>query len=399
MCTIPYKRTVTLPMTSLGGRVAMSNQPECISNRLVFSGSCDFIKTARARVDAHFAGGDRRDDPRLQRKALIIGLWFLASYILILTSETGWVQLLLCISYALAAAAVGFNIFHDSIHGSFSASPRLNAIISRASCSVLGTGRYFWRFKHNVLHHRFTNIFEWDDDLETRGSLRMSPRQPWEPKFKNQHRWFYLLYCMTSIEWVFIKDFVQYFSLRINPYQTIPALSRSEKMEFWSSKAFYFAFFVIPPFLLFPVWQVVVGMLIFHFTLSLTLAFIFNLAHAIEKADFPAPTGNPETIEDEWAAHQMRTTVNFATNNRLLNWFSGGLNFQIEHHLFPAISHTHYPAIAGIVRDTAAEFGLPYHHYDTYLGTVLSHFRIMRALGTEPAEVEADTVTVGVVLT
>lgn len=363
----------------------MSTQPDCSPARLTFNGGGNFMKTVRARVDTYFDGAKRRDDPRLQRKALVIGLWFLMSYGLLLTIKISWVQALLCVSYALAAAAMGFNIFHDSIHGSFSASQRLNAILSRVTCSVLGISRYFWWYKHNVLHHRFTNIFEWDDDIETRGSLRMSPHQPWQPKFKNQHRWFYLLYCLTTIEWIFIKDFVQYFTRRINPYQSIPPLSRREKLEFWGCKAFYIAFFVIPPFVLLPAGHVLVGMLIFHITLSLTLAFIFNLAHAIEKADFPAPTGNPATIEDEWAAHQLRTTVDFAPNNRLLNWFTGGLNFQIEHHLFPGISHTHYRGIGNIVRATAGEFGLPYHLYDSYFGTVRSHFRIMRTLGTEPA--------------
>ncbi len=138
------------------------------------------------------------------------------------------------------------------------------------------------------------------------------------------------------------------------------------------------------PFALIPVWHVAVGLLVFHAVLGIVLAFVFNLAHVIEKADFPVPSGNPATMEDEWAAHQMRTTVNFATDNRLLNWFTGGLNFQIEHHLFPNISHTHYPDIRNIVRDTAGEFGLPYKNYDTYFGILKSHFRIMREQGLEP---------------
>jgi linoleoyl-CoA desaturase len=349
-----------------------------------FSGSDDFFKTVCSRVDAHFAGRRRRDDPRLYRKAALIGLWFLASYTLFLTTETWWLQVPLCISYALATAAMGFNIFHDAIHGSFSSNARVNTVLSRISCSVLGAGRYFWRYKHNILHHRFTNIFEWDDDIETRGSLRLSPRQPWEPKFKNQHRWFAFLYGMTTLEWIFIKDFVQYFTLKINPYRPIPALSVREKREFWICKAIYFAAFVVPPFLLMPAWQAIMGLLIFHFVLGLVLAFVFNLAHVIEKAEFPALNSASATIEDAWAAHQMRTTVNFATESGVLNWFTGGLNFQIEHHLFPNISHTHYPDIQNIVRDTAGKFGLPYHLYDTYLGVVKSHFRIMREQGTEP---------------
>ncbi len=352
---------------------------------LTFAGNDAFIKTVRARVDGHFAGRDRRDDPRLQRKAIIIGLWFIASYAAMLTAESGVVQALLCVSYAFAAGAMGFNIFHDATHGSFSADQRLNALLSRATCAVLGTGRYFWRFKHNVLHHRYTNIFEWDDDLETRGSLRLSPQQPWEPKFRNQHRWFYFLYCAATIEWLFVKDFVQYFTLRINPYQPIPKMSGAEKREFWGCKAIYFAVFFALPFAVLPASRVLIGMLIFHVVLSLTLTFVFNLAHGTSKADFPAPTGSPATIDGDWAAHQMRTTANFAVGNRALNWFAGGLNFQIEHHLFPNISHTHYPDIAGIVRASAQEFGLPYNSHDTYLGTVKSHFTILRELGMEPA--------------
>jgi linoleoyl-CoA desaturase len=362
----------------------MAVQSDLALKRVVFTGTNDFFKTLRERVDAHFAGSARRDDPRLYRKAIIIGVWFAASYVLMLSVPSGYARIALCVSFAVAAGALGFNIFHDAVHGSFSACRRTNLLLSRLACAVLGTGRYFWWYKHNVLHHHYTNIFEWDDDIETRGSLRLSPRQPWEPKFKYQHHWFYFAYGLATIEWLFIKDFVQYFTKRINQYQSIPGLSPGEKWEFWGAKAIYFTVFVGLPFALLPAWEVVAGLVIFHVILSLILTLIFNLAHSIEKAEFPAPSGNPATIEDEWAAHQMRTTVNFATGNRALNWYAGGLNFQIEHHLFPQISHTHYPAISAIVRETAREYGLPYNNYETYCGTVLSHFRILKALAAKP---------------
>ncbi len=353
--------------------------------RVVFSGQNTFFTTLRLRVDAHFAGADRRDDPRLYRKAAIIALWFTASYVLLLTADTSLARALLCVSFAIAAGALGFNVFHDAVHGSFSSSRRVNRALSRLTCSVLGTGRYFWWYKHNVLHHHYTNIHEWDDDIETRGSLRLSPRQPWHPKFRYQHLWFYFAYSLATLEWLFVKDFVQYFSLRMNPYQPIPRMTADEKWEFWSAKAFYFAVFVGVPFALLPAWEAAAGLLLFHVILSLALTLVFNLAHTIEKAEFPVPCRETAVIADEWAAHQMRTTVNFATGNRMLNWFSGGLNFQIEHHLFPQISHTHYPAISAIVRRTAQEYGLPYHSYETYLGAVASHVRILRALAAKPA--------------
>ena len=355
------------------------------ASRLVFRPRGEFLATLRARVDAHFGDRPRSDDPRLHRKAAFIVAWFLASYVLLLTVQIGWLQLLLCLSYALAASALGFNVFHDANHGSFSSNKRLNLLVSQLTCMMLGPSRYLWRHKHHVLHHVYTNVFQWDDDIETRGHLRMSPRQPWEAKYKNQHLFFFFLYSFSTMEWFFTKNFIQYFTLRINPYVAIPALSRREKVEFWLSAAFYFTFFVALPFALLPVWKVLVGLVIFHVLFGMVLTLIFQIAHGTEKVDFPVPTGNqPASIDDEWAAHELRTTVNFGTSNRLLNWYAGGLNFQIEHHLFPYISHTHYPAMSVIVRQTAREFGLPYHEHETYLGAVLSHYRFMRALGVAP---------------
>ena len=163
-----------------------------LPERVVFAGEDAFAKTVRTRVAEHFAGAERRDDPRLYRKAAIIALWFTS----VLRPDADGTDLgprsfVLCVSYALAAGAWGFNIFHDSNHGSFSGSQRVNVVLSRTSCAVLGTGRYFWRYKHNVLHHRFTNIFRWDDDIETRGKSAFKPAPAVGAQIlKNQHRWF-----------------------------------------------------------------------------------------------------------------------------------------------------------------------------------------------------------------
>ena len=355
------------------------------ANRLVFRPRGAFLTTLRTRIDEHFGDRPRGDYARLHRKAAIIAVWFVGSYVLLLTLQSGWKQLLLCISYALAASALGFNVFHDANHGAFSSSKRINLLVSRLTCMVLGPSRYLWRHKHHVLHHVYTNVFKWDDDIETRGHLRMSPRQPWEPKFRNQHLFFFVLYGFNTLEWFFSKNFIQYFTLRINPYMAIPQMSRQDKFEFWATAAFYFTFFVALPFALQPAWKVLVGLVIFHLLFGTALALIFQLAHGTEKVEFPVATGDrPASIDDEWAAHELRTTVNFGMANRALNWYAGGLNFQIEHHLFPHISHTHYPAMSEIVRRTALEHGLPYNVHDTYFGAVLSHYRFMRALGVAP---------------
>jgi linoleoyl-CoA desaturase len=367
----------------MDGTNTSSSTADRSSSKVTFRGAPDFFQTLRARVDAHFAGAPRRDDPRLYRKAALILVWFLGAYATALFSRRWPLQLAACVAYALAACALGFNVFHDAIHCSFSESRGVNLALARVSCTLLGAGRKFWWYKHNVLHHRFTNIHEWDDDLETRGSLRMSPEQAWEPKFRYQHVYFPFLYSLTTIEWLFAKDFVQYFTLRMNPYQTIPELSRAEKFEFWTSKAIWALAFVVLPFAVLPWWKALAGLAIFHLTLGLALALIFNLAHAMERAEFPVPEPGP-SIEEEWAAHQLRTTVNFATGNGPLTWFAGGLNFQVEHHLFPQVSHTHYPALSRIVSRTAGEFGLPYNDYPTYFSALKSHWNTLRRLAQPP---------------
>ncbi len=357
------------------------------SERVVFDGGGDFLKTVRARVDVALAGHAPGGDPRLLRKAALVMVWFLGSFILLLSAHSAWLQLFLCFSYGLAASAVGFNIFHDANHGAMSSNRRINLAFAVTASAVLGASRYLWNYKHNVLHHRLTNIHTWDDDLETRGFLRLTPEQGWKRRYYGQHLFVILLYAVNAIELVFIKDFVQYFTLRINEHQRIPAMSAADKAEFWATKAFYFAVFVALPLALFPAARVAVGFLVYEFTLGLSLALVFGMAHQVESVAFPAPQGAPPTIDEEWGAHQMRTTANFANLNRGWNWYSGGLNHQIEHHLFPSMSHTHYGAIGQVVRRTASEFGLPYNHFETYGAALHSHYRFLRRLGARPAAI------------
>ena len=229
-----------------------------------------------------------------------------------------------------------------------------------------------------MLHHSYPNVFEWDDDIETRGHLRLSPEQAWRPQYRSQHLYFLPLYALNSIEWIFIKDFVQYFRLRINPYQHSPPLTALERVEFWLSKAAYGVAFVVAPLCLQPFVVVAAGFVVFHVVMGLLLAVFTQLAHINDAVAFPALGRAPRA--DDWAAHQVRTTANFATRNPLVNWFAGGLNFQIEHHLFPHLPHTRYPAISVMVREVTQQFGLPYLEYPTIGQAIAAHVRLLHRL-------------------
>jgi linoleoyl-CoA desaturase len=377
-------RIITFQLSSYSGSPLEMSVKKARQERVAFDGSGEFLRTVRARVQTSLEGQAPEGDRRLQLKAGITVFWYLASFFLLLSVNSAWLQLVLCISYGLAASAVGFNVFHDANHGALSSNRRLNFSVAVLTSAMLGPSRYLWNFKHNVLHHRNTNIHTWDDDLETRGFLRLTPEQQWKWRYRGQHLFVFALYAISAFEMVFVKDFVQFFSLRINQHQRIPALSVSEKIEFWLAKALYFTIFVGLPFALLPAGRVVAGFLIYEVTLGLSLALVFSMAHQVEIIAFPSPQGVPPTIKEEWGAHQMRTTANFATVNRVWNWYSGGLNHQIEHHLFPGMSHTRYAVIGRVVRDTAEEFGLPYHHFERYGGALSSHYRLLRRLGAKP---------------
>src|SRR5690606_10548119 len=142
--------------------------------RIAFDAEGDFLRTVRARVQDALQGCAPRGHPRQLRKAAFIAIWFLVSFALMLAAGPLWLELVLAASWGLAASAVGFNIFHDANHGAMLPGSRANLVIAIAASTVLGASRYLWNFKHQVLHHRYTNIQGWDDDLETRGFLRLS---------------------------------------------------------------------------------------------------------------------------------------------------------------------------------------------------------------------------------
>jgi linoleoyl-CoA desaturase len=121
-----------------------------------------------------------------------------------------------------------------------------------------------------------------------------------------------------------------------------------------------------------------------HYTAGLILSLVFQLAHVIEDAEMPKPDTSG-TMKNTWAIHQLLTTVNFSTKSKVLNWFTGGLNHQIEHHIFPHISHVHYNKIGVIVKKTAKEFNLPYNEYKTIRGALFSHFRFLKQMGIQPS--------------
>ena len=249
------------------------------------------------------------------------------------------------------------NIMHDGNHGSFSSKKWVNKLMG-SSIYILAGNAYNWQIQHNVLHHTYPNIENADDDINTPFFLRFSPnaKKYWIHKF--QHIYSVFLYGLLTINWAIFTDFQQ---MKRYTSRKLSYLNSKRPSLQWIgliiSKIIYFSIWIVVPiiFINAPWWAIIIGFVVMHYTAGLILSTVFQLAHVIEDADMPKPEKSG-TMKNTWAIHQLLTTVNFSTKNKFVNWFTGGLNHQIEHHIFPHISHIHYTDIAKIVKKTAKEF-------------------------------------------
>lgn len=342
----------------------------------------NFLGVLKTRVDRHFqsAGVSRHANGLMIAKTVFyFGGWILLYALLLSFNLTTSGRMLVMVALGFFGAGIGFNIGHDAIHGAYSSKPRVNRLISLAF-EFIGASAYTWKVRHNVLHHNNTNVMGSDGDLESMPLLRfcLKPNRKWFHAY--QHLYAPFLYSFTSLVWVFKKDFVHMLEERRDQ-----RLKRPPPLTAYVSlvgfKLLHFFLFLILPALVLDVsyGHILMGFLAMHFVMGLMLATVFQLGHCVEGPEILSQPLDGY-VNDSWAAHQLKTSANFSGNS-LSMWICGGLNFQIEHHLFTNMCHVHYPALSKIVRHTAKEFGLPYHEYPGFFAAVRSHYRTLKFFG------------------
>ncbi len=360
--------------------------------RIRFDRKSPLQAALQTRVDAYFAenGLNPKGGSPLIGKAIVIGLWLTAAYAFAMSGIGGWAGLLLgAMMVGMAQAGVGFNIMHDGNHGAFSTDKRTNLWMGRV-LDLVGGSSYIWRQKHNVMHHTYPNVVGSDDDIDVGGLARLAPAQPYHPGYRLQHFYMWILYGFISVKWNFYDDFAQLIRGHLGGHR-FPRPKRGELVYFFVAKALFFGWVIIAPIALFGLAKGVAFYFVEAFTLGVTLAVVFQLAHCVEEADFTdVPDG--QVTELDFAEHQLNTTVDFARGNPFVTWYLGGLNYQAIHHLFPKISHVHYPAISPIVEEVCAEFNVPYRINGGFWESVGSHYRWLKRMGQAPA-VAAQPVT------
>ncbi len=339
-----------------------------------------FFSTLKANVDAYFEknGISKNANAIMVIKTLFYSFGAIAIYFAILSGFfNAWAMLGLSMSLGFFIACIGFNIGHDAIHGAYSSKPWINRLMS-LSFEFCGASVYVWRMYHNVVHHTYTNIPGADQDIDGVPIIKLYPRKGDGWFFKFQHVYAFFFYALTSLNWILRKDFTRIFS-RFNGVTEISRAPTWEIVKMFGFKTIYYATFVLLPLVVLDItwWQWLIGFLGLHVVEGLTLAMVFQLAHVVEDAEFPLPADNG-AMENSWAIHQLKTTANFSARGFIATWICGGLNCQVEHHLFPLICHVHYPKLANIVRTTAEQFGVPYYENRNFYTALVSHIRFLK---------------------
>jgi linoleoyl-CoA desaturase len=347
-----------------------------------FGASDSFYVELRRRVDEYFrvTGQSRRDCPRMYLKTALILGWFAACYgLLVFVMGTWWLAVPVAMLLGISMAAIGFNIQHDGGHHAYSARAWVNRLMAM-SLDLLGGSSYIWARKHNGIHHAYANITDLDDDIDIGFIGRLSPHQKRLRFHRLQHFYMWPLYGFLPLKWQLYDDFRDVATGQVGgqPYARPKGWDLA---VFLGGKVVFFSLALAIPLLLHPIWTVLLFYVAASFVQGVMLGVVFQMAHCVEEAAFPMPRADTGRMETSWAVHQLETTVDFARQSRLLSWLVGGLNFQIEHHLFPQICHVNYPRISPLVEQTCREFGLKYRAQDSLRASIASHFRWLRRMG------------------
>lgn len=346
-----------------------------------------FYDTLKKRVDNYFKENniDPHGGASMKLKTVAMVSMYLVPYILMVSGVFEgnlWVFYGLWLLMGIGMTGIGCSVMHDSNHGSYSDNKTLNKYLGKI-IALAGGYEVTWKIQHNILHHTYTNIEGLDDDINAGIFLRFSPHSKRYSMHRFQHWYAWILYGLLTLQWATIKDFRQVYDYHKKDLLKKEKLTLGKAMfQLVLYKAFYYLYmFVIPILVMGIAWQhVLIGFVIMHFTAGLLLSCIFQLAHVIESCEFPLPSDDRK-MENNWAVHQVLNTANFSPTSRMVNWFVGGLNRQIEHHLFPQICHVHYKNIAKYVKQTAEEYGLPYQEQPTFVQALINHGKMLKKLG------------------
>ena len=356
--------------------------------RLEFGEDRAFEVDVRQRVDKYFEHGSGRSNKgswRMYLKTAVMLACFSTSYVLLVfVAGSVWQGLPLVILLGLSVAGIGFNIAHDGGHKAYSKARWANKLAAM-TMDLIGVSSYVWFWKHAVIHHRYVNITGYDADCDIGILGRLSPHSKRLPFHRWQHLYLWPLYGVAAAKMEFVDDFKRAIRGRIGGHG-FPRPKGWDLVNFVTGKMVFFGWAFLIPLLFHPP-----GIVLFYYgvgvlILGVTISVVFQLPHCVEQAEFPMPGKDTGRMEKPWAVHQARVTLDFARRSRIVTWPVGGLNYHLEHHLFPTICHIHYPAITKIVQEACRDHGINYAEHKSFRTGVAAHYRWLRRMGLPATE-------------
>lgn len=347
----------------------------------------EFHATLNKRVREYFKKNNvsKYGNVNMVLKTIFMISVYFVPYILMITGviENFWLIMMCYAIMGLGLSGIGLSIMHDANHGAYSKNKNVNRFVGKI-LNLVGGFASTWKIQHNILHHSYTNVHGHDEDVSPPlAILRFHPEDKHRPiqRFQFIYAWF--LYGFMTLSWITTKDFEQLYRYKkLDLTKTENKQFNKLLIELIITKVVYYAYMVVLPILLLPIawYWCLIFLLLLHYVAGFILAIIFQPAHVVTATDYPVQDENMK-IDQNWAIHQLQTTMNFANRNKVLTWLIGGLNHQVEHHLFPNICHVHYGKLSKIVRETAEEFGVPYHSEKTFFGALVNHGKQLKQLG------------------
>lgn len=345
-----------------------------------------FFSILRTRVNQYFKDNNIQKTANFQvylKTTLMLGLYLVPLVLMYAGVISGIWAILGYVIMGLGTAGIGLCVMHDANHGSYSSNKSINNLMSLAM-NLIGGSSFTWKIQHNILHHSFTNIYHLDEDIDDKPFLRLSPFGKKKSYHKFQHIYALFIYGLATGSWILYKDFKQlrlYNSTGLTKEHGFNPVK--ESIILIGTKIAYVTIVLFLPMFFVANWYIIlIGFVLLHLVAGFWITTVFQLAHVVEGPEHHELIEEDDQMENTWAKHQLSTTANFATKNKFLTYIVGGLNFQIEHHLFPNVSHIHYPKISKIVKKTAEEFDLSYHEFKTMGSALASHLRMLKQIGT-----------------
>ncbi len=341
-----------------------------------------FPKVLRRRLDSFFADGkvSPKANPMMWAKiaiglAVLVGCWT-ALYCF---RPGAWTFVGLYLLGGIAQTFLLLNIAHDSNHNAISSHPWVNKTLNYVF-DLCGISSYMWRILHHRGHHSCINLQGEDDALSGRGIFRFTPHEPRTPWQRFQHIYALFVYALFSLDYVFFRDF-QCFFLPTHGYLKRTRHSVSEYVILFAGKGFYLTYMLVLPVLVLGKSPLLVAgaFLLVHLVVGLSVTLVFQTTHTIDSTYFPSSRDE----FDNGVYHIFATTADYATENPIVGWLAGGLNHHVAHHLCPYVCHTHYGELTRIVKETAAEFGVPYRQHPTMSRAIRHHLILLKQLGNE----------------